>query len=603
MIDLFKKDTTIDGTDDQEELRTLTYRQRLLKKFYPLGFLHELKNLLRLAVPITISSMLTFTISPVSMAFCGHLGKIQLATIGLAMSVFSVCGMFVILGLLSACDTLFSQTYGSTMKSKMIVQLYRAIILILLCCIPSCALYLNAEPLLLLLGQNPLIAKGTGELLLYFIPALLFSSLGQLLIKFVQTQNHVYAPLVIMIFVNGINALMHYVLIYLVNMDVRASPISQTIAYGFEVVCFVVYVKFLGLSKDINFKITMEIWEDWSTWFRLAIPGLIMVSLEWTIYEIGGFIAGTLGARELAAQTIILTIGTMSYTLLPLGVGSAAGIRVGQYLGAKSAKGPYSVFSVALTLVGCWALPYVGILIVTRWYLPRVFTSDYGVIELVAELMPIISYFQIIDGVNGVCSGVLKGSGLQTIGAIVNIFCLYMLAAPLGICLVYLVNLRLHGIWIGLVTAATIQVSTLCTICFRLNWTTQIKLALERIKVESDSLGINMQNINELNSTGILKIDDDTHVSEVNHKTNSHTEANTELSNKRNTQGTLSNKKLIRNRIMLIFILFLLLITSILCRIFINLSDYFGIYCVYNNDTYIQITNFNISDNCTVVIP
>lgn len=53
--------------------------------------------------------MLTYTISPVSMAFCGHLGKIQLATIGLAMSVFSVCGMFVILGLLSACDTLFSQ--------------------------------------------------------------------------------------------------------------------------------------------------------------------------------------------------------------------------------------------------------------------------------------------------------------------------------------------------------------------------------------------------------------------------------------------------------------------------------------------------------------
>ncbi|VDO56248.1 unnamed protein product [Schistosoma margrebowiei] len=57
--------------------------------------------------------------------------------------------------------------------------------------------------------------------------------------------------------------------------------------------------------------------------------------------------------------------------------------------------------------------------------------------------MPIIAYFQIIDGANGICSGVLKGSGLQTVGAIVNIFCLYMLAVPLGICLVYVVNLRL----------------------------------------------------------------------------------------------------------------------------------------------------------------
>ncbi|CAH8524443.1 unnamed protein product [Schistosoma intercalatum] len=598
LIDLFKKDTEIE--DDQEVLRSLTYRQRLLRKMYPLGFLYELKNLLRLAIPITISSMLTYTISPVSMAFCGHLGKIQLATIGLAMSVFSVCGMFVILGLLSACDTLFSQTYGSIMKDKMIVQLYRAVILILLCCIPSCALYLNAEPLLLLLGQNPLIAKGTGELLLYLIPGLLFSSLGQLFIRFVQTQNHVYAPLVIMIFVNGINALMHYILIYIMNMDVRASPISQATAYFFQVICFIVYIIFIGHSKDTNFKFTREIWEDWNTWFRLAIPGLIMVSLEWTIYEIGGFIAGTLGARELAAQTIILSIGSISYTLLPLGVGSAAGIRVGQYLGAQSAKGPYSVFSVAMTLVGCWALPYLGILIATRWYLPRVFTSDDGVIELVAELMPIIAFFQIIDGANGICSGVLKGSGLQTVGAVVNIFCLYMLAVPLGICLVYVANLRLTGIWVGLVSAATLQVSTLCIICFRLNWTTQIKLAKERIKVENESSEMAMKNLGELTASGIVNVDEDIHISQKNHQFN---HLPIEQNQKSIKQQNSLNKIILRNRIIFIIILFLILILSILCRLLINLQNYFGIYCVYHNDTFIQITNYNITDNCTVVIP
>ncbi|VDP36107.1 unnamed protein product [Schistosoma curassoni] len=420
-------------------------------------------------------------------------------------------------------------------------------------------------------------------------------------------RNHVYAPLVIMIFVNGINALMHYILIYIMNMDVRASPISQATAYFFQVICFIVYIIFIGHSKDTNFKFTREIWEDWNTWFRLAIPGLIMVSLEWTIYEIGGFIAGTLGARELAAQTIILSIGSISYTLFLFNVPlvaisfSAAGIRVGQYLGAQSAKGPYSVFSVAMTLVGCWALPYLGILIATRWYLPRVFTSDDGVIELVAELMPIIAYFQIIDGANGICSGVLKGSGLQTVGAVVNIFCLYMLAVPLGICLVYVANLRLTGIWVGLVSAATLQVSTLCIICFRLNWTTQIKLAKERIKVENESSEMAMKNLGELTATGIVNVDEaDIHISQKNHQVN---HLPIEQNHKSIKQQNSLNKIILRNRIIFIIILFLILILSILCRLLINLQNYFGIYCVYHNDTFIQITNYNITDNCTVVIP
>ncbi|VDP98830.1 unnamed protein product [Trichobilharzia regenti] len=249
-----------------------------------MGFLSEIKALIRLAVPISMSSVFIYTISPVSMAFCGHLGKDQLAIIGLAMSVFNIC----------------------------------AIILISLCCIPSCAFYLNAEPVLLLLGQNPLIAQGTANLLLYLIPALIFGALGQLLIKFIQTQNRVYPPLFIMILVNGINALMHYILIYVLGMDVSASAISQAIAYFFQVVCLIIYIRLADFSKIMSFTPTKEIWEDWDTWFRLAIPGLIMVSLEWTIYEIGGFIAGSLGARELGAQSIVITIGSLCYTLVSL---------------------------------------------------------------------------------------------------------------------------------------------------------------------------------------------------------------------------------------------------------------------------------------------
>lgn len=57
----------------------------------------------------TITSLIAFLSGPISVIFCGRLGKEALATVGLAVSVFNVTGLSVITGLLSAADTLFSQ--------------------------------------------------------------------------------------------------------------------------------------------------------------------------------------------------------------------------------------------------------------------------------------------------------------------------------------------------------------------------------------------------------------------------------------------------------------------------------------------------------------
>ncbi|THD22723.1 Multidrug and toxin extrusion protein [Fasciola hepatica] len=65
--------------------------------------------LFRLAVPIALTSLINYAFGPVSVIFCGHLSALDLATVGLAISVFNVTGLAIIMGLLTACDTLFSQ--------------------------------------------------------------------------------------------------------------------------------------------------------------------------------------------------------------------------------------------------------------------------------------------------------------------------------------------------------------------------------------------------------------------------------------------------------------------------------------------------------------
>lgn len=57
---------------------------------------------------------------------------------------------------------LTSQTYGSKNLLRVGVILQRAILILLLCCFPCCAILINIEQLLLLIRQDPEVSRSGG---------------------------------------------------------------------------------------------------------------------------------------------------------------------------------------------------------------------------------------------------------------------------------------------------------------------------------------------------------------------------------------------------------------------------------------------------------
>ncbi|CAH8431603.1 unnamed protein product [Dicrocoelium dendriticum] len=98
-------------------------RMGLLGKFFPFGFCYELKYLVRLAIPIALTTLMTFLCGSISIIACGQIDKRTLATVGLATSAFNVTGLVVITGLLTAADTIFSQFSDSDERGTHVMEI------------------------------------------------------------------------------------------------------------------------------------------------------------------------------------------------------------------------------------------------------------------------------------------------------------------------------------------------------------------------------------------------------------------------------------------------------------------------------------------------
>ncbi|CAG08939.1 unnamed protein product, partial [Tetraodon nigroviridis] len=138
--------------------------------------------------PQIIAQFLGLALGLVSTVFCGHLGRVELDSVSLAITVINVTGISVGFGLSSACDTLISQTFGSRNVQKVGVIMQRAVLILLLACFPCWAILINTELILLAVGQEAEVARLAQVYVKIFMPALPATFMYALEIKFMQNQ-------------------------------------------------------------------------------------------------------------------------------------------------------------------------------------------------------------------------------------------------------------------------------------------------------------------------------------------------------------------------------------------------------------------------------
>ncbi|XP_071360922.1 multidrug and toxin extrusion protein 1-like isoform X2 [Trachinotus anak] len=436
-----------------------------------------------------------FMISFVSTVFCGHLGKTELAGVSLSIAVVNVTGISIGTGLSLTCDTLISQTYGSGNLKRVGVILQRGILILLLACFPCWAILINTEPLLLAVKQSPEVASLSQLYVKIFMPALPAAFMYQLQGRYLQNQGIIWPQVITGAIANILNAVINYIFLYRLDLGVAGSAAANAISQYLLAVVLYVYICWRGLHKATWGGWSLDCLQEWGPFVQLAIPSMLMLCLEWWMFEVGGFLAGVISEAELGAQSITYQLAVVAY-MFPLGFSAAASVRVGNALGAgniEQAKLSCKVPIICAFIIAC----FVGAsLSLARNVIGYIFTSEQDILQRVADVMFIFGFLHLADAIAGVAGGVLRGAGKQLVGALCNLVGYYFIGFPIGVSLMFAANMGIVGLWTGLTVCVLVQSIFFIAFLCKLDWKKAAKEALVRagVQVKEEKEMVRMEN-------------------------------------------------------------------------------------------------------------
>ncbi|KAK5887490.1 hypothetical protein CesoFtcFv8_016089 [Champsocephalus esox] len=455
--------------EDEAAVSSKLFRCARVRRWVPLVYREELYQVLRLTGPLLLSRILNFLLPFVNTIFCGHIGNVELAGYALASTIINITTTATGYGLTLASDTLFSQTYGSKNLKRVGVILQRSTLILLLFTLPCWALLINSRNLLIILHQEEQVAKIAQIYVMAYLPAVPAMLVHMLQVAYLQNQGIILPQMYTAAVANIFNLGANYVLIFSLDMGVIGSAIANSISQIAICLLLFGYIRWKKLHQQTWGGWSTDCLQEWGSYMRLAVPSLFMVCFEWWIWDVGGILAGVLGEVDLAAQHVLMEIGSLTY-MFPLGIHVAACVRVGNALGAGNTTRALVTCKVALFLSGMLALLQGVVIASSKSVIGYIFTSDENIVNLVSQNLTVYIFLQFFDALLSVCSGILVGAGMQKIAALTNLVCYYCVGLPVGIALMFAAKLGILGLWLGILICVVLETGFFLFVIFKLNW-------------------------------------------------------------------------------------------------------------------------------------
>jgi len=416
----------------------------------------EIRPMLRLAWPLVLAELGWSFMGIVDTMMVGRLPNSAVA-IG-AVSLGNALGIAVGLfggGLLLGLDTLVSQSFGARRVDDCHHSLLNAIYMALAFTLPLMGLLWASGALLVWLRVDAAVLT----LALPYLNAITWSMLPLLLYfasrRYLQAMDLVRPVAFALVTANLVNVAGNWALIYghlgFPPMGPEGAGWATCVSRAYMAAVLLAYIVRhdrrygTGLWRVAGRPDLVRIREL----LRLGVPVAVMITLEIGVFSLTTALIGKLGAIQLAAHQVALHCASFAF-MVPLGISSAAAVRVGQGIGRRDPDGAKRAGWTAILLGAAFMSCSAMVFLLLPRLIARIFTPDPVVISASVILLAVAAMFQLFDGIQVVAIGALRGAGDTRTPMFSHLVMFWFVGLPIGYWLCFSRAWGAVGLWVGL---------------------------------------------------------------------------------------------------------------------------------------------------------
>lgn len=423
-------------------------------------FWSEIKKTSALAGPVIGSQLGQMSMGFVDTVMVGRLGASELAGVALGNTLFFFLSI-ACTGVIMAVAPIVSQAYGAgdhTTIERSVRQGF--LVAILLTILPFLIIW-NTGPLLRAIGQDPdtvVLTEGYLRAIVFgFLPFLWIGVLR----GFIEGISRPFAVTLTTFMGLGMNVLANYVLMYgkwgFPEMGLTGTGWASTIVFWFMFLVLVLYTRLFDVFR--KYRLFSGFGRFDRDYFReilrIGWPISISHGMEAGLFAMTALMIGTIGTAELAAHQIAIQCAAYTF-MVPMGIGIAASVRVGQAIGREDILGAQRAGYVAMLLsVGFMFLAALLFWIVPEkvigLYIDVNLADNLDVVRHAVVLLGVAAVFQVFDGVQVAASGALRGMKDTRIPMVIGFLSYWVVGLTFGLTLAFVFEWGAPGLWWGLV--------------------------------------------------------------------------------------------------------------------------------------------------------
>lgn len=394
------------------------------------------KELVSIALPVTLQSLLQSSFGMVDQMMIGQLGSESIAGIGLGGKFASI--YTVVLGAVAAAAGIMVAQYVGAKDEEGVgrgfyLNLFLGFLLaagfMVVCCLfPRAVMSLYTE-------DSEVRSQAAVYLKIYAV-SFPFTAMSTIMAVFLRCIGKAVLPLAASFFSVLLNTGLNYLFIFgkggIPPMGVQGAAIASVLAQAAAFLVTAVYFWRLGKERRPHPEFSMA-GGEWMQYLGILAP-ILICEFIWSLGEnVYAVIYGRLGTDSCAAMTMTGPVQGLMIGLLS-GVSQAAGIMIGRHLGKEAYEEAYSdakrlmlcgvagslILSLALFLLGT---PYVSIYRVDS----QVQRTAYQILVAFAIISPIKVQNMILGG------GIIRSGGMTRYVMWIDMIGTWCFGVPLGL--------------------------------------------------------------------------------------------------------------------------------------------------------------------------